>query len=123
MRRSIQPTLDSVGAETHRPAPRTTCTVGTLILGETQIMKILAWLTIGGLIGWLASLLTGTDGRQEMIVNIVVGIIGAALGGWLLGGAFGATTISQGVPDLSRIVVLLVGAALLIETLNLARRG
>jgi len=85
-------------------------------------MTILVWLVVGGLIGWVASVLMGTDGRQGIILNVVVGIVGAALGGWLFGGAFGASTINQGNLSLGGIMVSLVGAVILIAGLKLIRR-
>jgi len=48
-------------------------------------MGILLWLIIGGVIGWLASIVMKRDGSQGILLNVVVGIIGAMLGGWLLG--------------------------------------
>ena len=44
----------------------------------------IVWLVIGGLIGWIASVVMRTDGQQGILLNIVVGVIGAILGGWLL---------------------------------------
>ncbi len=84
-------------------------------------MNILIWLVVGGLIGWVASLMMGTDGRQGILLNVVVGIVGAFLGGWLFGGAFRATTINQGDLSLSGILVSLVGAVILIALLKLFR--
>ncbi|MGB5324825.1 MAG: GlsB/YeaQ/YmgE family stress response membrane protein [Pseudomonadales bacterium] len=86
-------------------------------------MNILIWLVVGGLIGWVASMVMGTDGRQGILLNVVVGIVGAALGGWLFGGAFGASTINQGNLSLSGIVVSLLGAVILIAALKLLRRA
>jgi uncharacterized membrane protein YeaQ/YmgE (transglycosylase-associated protein family) len=48
-------------------------------------MEIIVTLIVGGVIGWLASLLAKTDGQMGLIANIVVGIIGSALGFWLAG--------------------------------------
>ena len=86
-------------------------------------MNILIWLLIGGLIGWAASVLMGTDNRQGIILNVVVGIVGAALGGWLFGGAFGTSTINQGDLSFSGILVSLVGAVVLIAILKFIRRA
>ena len=47
-------------------------------------MGIIAWIIIGGLAGWVASKIMNTDAQQGIILNIVVGIIGAFIGGWLL---------------------------------------
>lgn len=46
-------------------------------------MALLLFLIVGGLIGWVASILMGTDAQQGLIANIIVGIFGAGLGGWL----------------------------------------
>jgi uncharacterized membrane protein YeaQ/YmgE (transglycosylase-associated protein family) len=85
-------------------------------------MNILVWLLIGGLIGWVASIFMGTDGRQGILLNVVVGILGAAVGGWLFGGAFGTSTINQGNLSLSGIMVSLAGAVILIAAMKLLRR-
>ncbi|MGB7818663.1 MAG: GlsB/YeaQ/YmgE family stress response membrane protein [Ornithinibacter sp.] len=47
-------------------------------------MGIIGWIIIGGLAGWVASKIMNTDAQQGIILNIVVGIIGAVLGGWML---------------------------------------
>lgn len=47
-------------------------------------MSLLVWIVLGGLAGWVASMLAGTDARQGMLGNIVVGILGALLGGWIM---------------------------------------
>jgi uncharacterized membrane protein YeaQ/YmgE (transglycosylase-associated protein family) len=73
-------------------------------------MNILVWLVVGGVIGWIASVLMGTDGRQGIILNVIVGIVGAALGGWLFGGTFGTSTINQGNLSLSGLMVSVAGA-------------
>ena len=59
-------------------------------------MGIILWLVIGGVVGWLASIVMRRDGSQGIILNIVVGIVGAMLGGWLLGPLLGAPTINSG---------------------------
>jgi len=84
-------------------------------------MNIIVWLIIGGLIGWVASVVMGTDGRQGLLLNIVVGIVGAALGGWLFGGVLSTSTINQGNMSLSGIMVSLVGAIILIAALKMFR--
>ncbi|HYE21918.1 MAG TPA: hypothetical protein VEA69_25990, partial [Tepidisphaeraceae bacterium] len=47
-------------------------------------MNIVIWLIVGGVIGWLASLVMKTDKQQGVVMNVVVGIVGAMLGGLLL---------------------------------------
>jgi uncharacterized membrane protein YeaQ/YmgE (transglycosylase-associated protein family) len=46
-------------------------------------MGILLWIIFGGIVGWIASMLVGTDARQGLVGNIVLGIIGAVVGGFL----------------------------------------
>jgi uncharacterized membrane protein YeaQ/YmgE (transglycosylase-associated protein family) len=84
-------------------------------------MNLLIWLLIGGLIGWVASMFMGTNDRQGIILNIVVGIVGAFLGGWLLSGVFGSSTINQGNFSLSGLLVSLLGAIILLAIVRLFR--
>jgi len=84
-------------------------------------MEIIIWLVVGGLIGWVASIVMGTDGRQGIILNVVVGIIGAALGGWLFGGTFGTATVNQGSLSFSGLLVSLAGAIILLALMKLFR--
>ena len=58
-------------------------------------MNIIIWLIVGGILGWLASMMMKTDGQQGIILNVVVGIVGAMLGGWLLSPLLGAGTIPE----------------------------
>ena len=46
-------------------------------------MGLIAWLIFGGLVGWIASMIMGTDAQQGILMNIIVGIVGALLGGFL----------------------------------------
>jgi len=84
-------------------------------------MNILVWLLVGGLIGWVASILMGTNNRQGILLNIIVGIIGAFLGGWFLSGFFGSSTINQGNFSLSGVLVSLLGAIILLAIVRLFR--
>jgi uncharacterized membrane protein YeaQ/YmgE (transglycosylase-associated protein family) len=86
-------------------------------------MSIIIWLVVGGLVGWLASLFMRTDAQQGIFLNIIVGIIGAVLGGWLLAPLFGTGTINQGDFSLSGLLVSLLGAIILLAIVNLIRRG
>ena len=47
-------------------------------------MGILLWIIFGAIAGWIASMIMGTDAEQGTILNIIVGIVGAVLGGWLM---------------------------------------
>jgi uncharacterized membrane protein YeaQ/YmgE (transglycosylase-associated protein family) len=83
-------------------------------------MNLIIWLLIGGLIGWVASMVMGTNGRQGVLLDVVVGIVGAILGGWLLGSTFGPSAIDQDNFSLSGLVVSLLGAILLLAFVRLA---
>ena len=78
---------------------------------------------IGGLIGWAASIVMKTDAQQGVILNVVVGIVGALVGGWLLSPLFGTGTINQNDFSLASLVVSLLGAIILLAVVNLLRRG
>ena len=86
-------------------------------------MNILIWLIMGGLIGWLASLLMRTDAQQGIVLNVVVGIIGALVGGWLISPLVGAGTINQNDFSLAGLGVSFLGAVILLAIVNLFRRG
>ena len=86
-------------------------------------MNFIIWLIVGGVIGWLASLLMKTDGQQGIFLNVIVGIVGAMLGGWLISPLVGVGTINQDNFSLPALVVSFVGAAILLAVVNLVRRG
>jgi len=86
-------------------------------------MSFIIWLIVGGFVGWLASLIMRTDAQQGVLLNIVVGIIGAFLGGFLLAPLFGTGTINQGDFSISGLIVSLLGAVILLAIVNLIRRG
>lgn len=86
-------------------------------------MNIFIWLALGGLIGWVASILVRTDGRQSAFLNVVVGIVGAVLGGWFLSPLVGVSTINQSNFSPAGLLVSLIGAVALLTIVNLVRRG
>ncbi len=86
-------------------------------------MNFIIWLVVGGIIGWLASMVMRTDAQQGMLLNIVVGIIGAVLGGWLISPLIGAGTINQNDFSLAGLIVSFLGAVILLAIVNLFRRG
>jgi len=86
-------------------------------------MNIIIWLVVGGLIGWMASKVMRTDGQQGIFLNVVVGIVGAALGGWFLSPLFGVSTINQNNFSAGSILVSLLGAVILLAVVNFIRRG
>lgn len=84
-------------------------------------MNILIWLIMGGIIGWLASVIMRT--QEGLLLNIIVGIVGALVGGWLISPLVGAATINQGDFSLAGLLVSLLGAVILLAIVNLFRRG
>ena len=76
-------------------------------------MNIIIWLIVGGIVGWLASLIMKTNAQMGIIANVVVGIVGSSLGFWLAGllglAAYGA---------IAQWAVAVVGAAILIFILK-----
>ncbi|RNJ62231.1 MAG: GlsB/YeaQ/YmgE family stress response membrane protein [Porphyrobacter sp. IPPAS B-1204] len=86
-------------------------------------MNIILIIIIGGILGWLASLVMRTDGQQGILLNIVVGVVGAILGGLLISPLLGAAPITSGSFDISSLVVSFLGALILLAIVNLFRRG
>lgn len=86
-------------------------------------MNFIIWIVVGGIIGWLASMVMRTNEQQGMILNVVVGIVGAMLGGWLIAPMIGQGTINQNDFSLGGLAVSFVGALILLAIVNLVRRG
>jgi len=86
-------------------------------------MNFILWLIIGGILGWIASIIMHTNAQQGIVLNIVVGIIGAMVAGVLLTPLFGIGTINQNHLSLPALCVSLLGAIILLAIVNLFRRG
>ena len=87
-------------------------------------MGLILALIIGGIIGWLASIIMRTDAQQGILLNIVVGIVGSLLGSFLLGGFFGADgDVISNPLDTGVLIAALLGAIILLAIVNLFRRG
>ena len=84
-------------------------------------MNFIIWLIVGGIIGWLASIVMKTNGQQGMFLNVVVGVIGAMLGGWLISPLVGVGTINQDNFSLPALLISFVGAVILLAIVNLIR--
>ncbi len=81
-------------------------------------MNFIIYLIVGGIAGWLASMVMKTDGQQGIILNVIVGIIGGFLGGIVLpmvGLNFGGTV--------GFLITALIGAIILLAIVNMFRRG
>ncbi|HEY0958988.1 MAG TPA: GlsB/YeaQ/YmgE family stress response membrane protein [Novosphingobium sp.] len=86
-------------------------------------MGLIILIVVGGVIGWLASLIMRTDAQQGILLNIVVGIVGALLAGFLLNPLIGGGNIMAGDFSGSSLIVSLLGAVILLAIVNLFRRG
>ena len=82
-------------------------------------MGLILWLIIGGVVGWLASIVMRTDGQQGIVLNVVVGIVGAFIAGLIFSGG----TINNAPLNLYTFLTSLVGAIILLAIVNLVRRG
>jgi uncharacterized membrane protein YeaQ/YmgE (transglycosylase-associated protein family) len=80
---------------------------------EEQSMNIIVTLIIGGVIGWLASLVMKTNAQMGILANIVVGIIGSFLGFWIAG-LVGVAAMT----GVARWIVAVIGAVILIAILK-----
>ena len=88
------------------------------------MINFILWLLFGALVGWLASIVMRTDAQQGALLNIIVGIVGAFVGGFLfnlLGG--GGSNINNSDFSLGALLVSFVGAVVLLGIINLVRRG
>ena len=85
-------------------------------------MNFIVWIIAGAIIGWVASKIMGTSGQQGLLLDIVVGIVGALLAGWFLTPLLGVGTINQANFSLPALLVSLVGAVILLAIVRLVRR-
>jgi len=81
------------------------------------MINLVVWLVAGGVIGWLAGIVM--HDRSGVVINIVVGVVGALIAGLLLN----QPTINQNVFNLNALVISLIGAIVLLAVVNLVRRG
>jgi uncharacterized membrane protein YeaQ/YmgE (transglycosylase-associated protein family) len=86
-------------------------------------MNFIIWLIVGGLIGWVASMIMRTNDQQGAILNVVVGVVGSLLGGWLVAPLLGAATVNQNDFSVRGLLASLIGAVILLAIVNLVRRG
>lgn len=86
-------------------------------------MTLILVLIVGGIIGWLASIVMRTDGQQGIFLNIIVGIVGALLAGFLITPLIGGAPITSGRFDFMSLLASFIGAVVLLAIINLVRRG
>jgi len=86
-------------------------------------MNLIILLIVGGLIGWVASMIMRTDAQQGIFLNVIVGIVGALLAGFVITPFIGGASIMDGALNVQSILISLVGAVILLAIVNLFRRG
>jgi uncharacterized membrane protein YeaQ/YmgE (transglycosylase-associated protein family) len=86
-------------------------------------MNLVILLVVGGIIGWVASMIMRTDGQQGIVLNVVVGIVGALVAGFIVTPLIGGASITNGAISIQSILVSLAGAIVLLAVVNLVRRG
>jgi uncharacterized membrane protein YeaQ/YmgE (transglycosylase-associated protein family) len=84
-------------------------------------MSIIAWIIVGGIAGWLASLVMKTDNRQGCLMDIIIGVIGAFIGGWVMS-QLGVDRDVNGL-NIGSILVAFIGAVILLGVLKFFQRG
>jgi uncharacterized membrane protein YeaQ/YmgE (transglycosylase-associated protein family) len=93
-------------------------------LRRPLVINFILWLLFGALVGWLASMVMGTNAQQGALLNIVVGIVGAFLGGLIFSAlGIGGSNINQGDFSLGALLISFLGAVILLGIVNLFRRG
>jgi uncharacterized membrane protein YeaQ/YmgE (transglycosylase-associated protein family) len=85
-------------------------------------MTFLTWLLVGGILGWIASMVMKRNDQMGIFLNIIVGIVGAFLGGLILAPLFGTGTINQYDFSFGWLLVSLLGAVILLAIVNLIFR-
>jgi uncharacterized membrane protein YeaQ/YmgE (transglycosylase-associated protein family) len=85
-------------------------------------MNLILWLMVGGILGWLASVVMKTDGQQGIFLNVIVGIVGALLAGFVIAPMFGTGTINTNDFSVSGLIISFIGAVVLLAIVNLFRR-
>ncbi|MFM7349158.1 MAG: GlsB/YeaQ/YmgE family stress response membrane protein [Erythrobacter sp.] len=86
-------------------------------------MNLILIIIVGGILGWLASKVMRTDAQQGIFLNIVVGVVGALVAGFLINPLIGGGTITQGDFSISALIVSFLGALVLLAIVNMFRRG
>ncbi|VXD06352.1 Transglycosylase [Sphingomonas sp. T1] len=94
-------------------------------IGRTEdcTINLIILLVVGGIIGWVASMIIRTDEEQSVILNVVVGIVGAVLAKFIITRLIGGDLIMDGAINIQSVLISLVGTIFLLATVNLVRRG
>ena len=85
------------------------------------MINFMIWIIVGGILGWVASMIMRTNSRQGLIADIIVGILGAFIGGYFLSPLFKVSTINEGNYSIPALLVSLGGAVILLAISKLFR--
>ena len=85
------------------------------------MFHVLTWLVVGALIGWVAGLLMRNDDDQGVFVNVLVGVVGSLLAGWIVAPYFGLHAGDPKVLDFGAVSVALVGAIIALALISFVR--
>jgi uncharacterized membrane protein YeaQ/YmgE (transglycosylase-associated protein family) len=101
-------------------APPSNLQLSTNLGEQAMLMNLIIWIVLGGLAGWIASILMRRNAQMGLLANIVVGIVGALIGGFIMNlfGASGTTGL-----NLYSLIVAVIGAVVLLFVIGLFRRG
>jgi uncharacterized membrane protein YeaQ/YmgE (transglycosylase-associated protein family) len=86
-------------------------------------MNMVIWIVLGGLIGWLASIVMGADAKQGVVLNVLIGVVGAFLAGISFAPVLGTGTVNHNDFSLPSLLVSFLGALVLLGIVNVVRRG
>ena len=86
-------------------------------------MNFIIWLIVGGVLGWLASIVMKTNGQQGIFLNVIVGIVGALIAGFIIAPMLGTGTINTNDFSISGLVVSFIGALVLLAIVSMFRRS
>lgn len=89
---------------------------------QENVVNLILWLVIGGVLGWLASIVMKTDAQQGIFLNVVVGIVGAFLAGFFITPLLGTGTINADDFSMGSLIASFLGALILLAIVNLFRR-
>lgn len=87
------------------------------------MINIIIALVVGGIIGWLASMVMNRDASMGVVANVIVGCLGSILGRFLLGGLLGGGHLRGDAFDPMTLLTAFIGAVILLAIVNLIRRG
>jgi uncharacterized membrane protein YeaQ/YmgE (transglycosylase-associated protein family) len=89
---------------------------------QENVVNLILWLVIGGVLGWLASIVMKTDAQQGIFLNVIVGIVGAFLAGFFITPLLGTGTINADDFSIGSLIASFLGALILLAIVNLFRR-